>query len=114
MGRVPGPLWSECGSSFSVVRQNVVRVWCYGDMTQRFMTYACGDRAQPVTRELTSRGYDVTNAQRMVPSIQIRVRESTGDKAEVEQVVASLAPDAKLMPEGVPSMNLRGYRDGRP
>lgn len=46
------------------------------------MTYSCGNRTSAVTRELTARGYAVGNSGMAVPSIHIRVREDSGDRAE--------------------------------
>ena len=86
------------------------------DMAQTFLVYGLTDasHAKVITETLTSRGYSVGDANRLVkPSIQIRIRENTGDLAEVEKVIATYDPQATPMPGGTPSMNLAGYRDGR-
>lgn len=85
-------------------------------MTQTLMAFKLSDAAsvKTVTAELSSRGYAVGDANRMVkPAIHIRVREGTGDQAEVEQVVTSLDPNAIPMPPGSPTMILVGYREER-
>lgn len=67
-----------------------------------------------ISEALTSQGYSVGDANRLVkPAIQIRIREDTGDRAEVETIISTYDPQATRMPGGTPSMNLPGYRDGR-
>lgn len=85
-------------------------------MTQMFLVYGLSDasRVKVITEALTSKGYSVGDANRLVkPAIQIRIRENTGDRAEVESVIAAYDPQATPMPGGTPSMSLVGYRDGR-
>lgn len=85
-------------------------------MTQTLIAFKVTDTASAhrITSELTNRGYAVGDANRMVkPAIQIRIREDTGDRAEVELVVASLDPGSSEMPAGTPSVTLKGYRAGR-
>ncbi len=85
-------------------------------MAQTFLVYGITDasRVKVITEALTSKGYSVGDANRLVkPAIQIRIREDTGDQAEVEKVIATYDPQATPMPGGTPSMNLVGYRDGR-
>lgn len=85
-------------------------------MTQTFLTYGLSDasRVKLITEALTMKGYLVGDADRLVrPAIQIRIREDTGYRAEVETVISTYAPHATRMPGGTPSVNLRGYREGR-
>lgn len=80
-----------------------------------FLTFALSDadRIRAVTAELTQRGYAVNDAERMVGNaVQIRVRDDSDDRTEVEQVIASLDPNATRLPDSAPSMTIRGYRDG--
>lgn len=80
-----------------------------------FLTFALSDadRIRAVTAELTQRGYAVNNANRMVGNaVQIRVRDDTDDRTEVEQVIASLDPNATHLPDSAPSMTIREYRNG--
>lgn len=84
-------------------------------MKQTFLVFGLSDAsyAKAVTVDLSNRGYAVGDANRMVkPSLQIRIREDTGDRDEVEQVVASIDPQAVSLPSATPSMNLVGYREG--
>ncbi|MER6970557.1 hypothetical protein ABT304_05840 [Nocardioides sp. NPDC000445] len=85
-------------------------------MTQSFMTFGImpGPRRSALTAALTAAGFRVTDSQRMVPSIQVRVREGTADEAEVKKIVAVHAPDAEPMPPGSPVQHIENYRAGRP
>lgn len=84
-------------------------------MTQKFMGYAVqGERRAALTRAAELAGYKVSDAQRMVPGIMIRVRVGTRDEAEVERLVAENAPGAKPLPGGTPASSIVGYRDGYP
>jgi hypothetical protein len=85
-------------------------------MTQSFMTFGImpGPTRSALIAALTAAGFKVTESQRMVPSIQVRVRERTADEAEVKRIVARYAPDAEDMPPGAPVQHIEGYRDGRP
>lgn len=85
-------------------------------MSQSFMTFGImpGQTRSELIAALTAAGFRVTESQRMVPSIQVRVREGTGDEAEVKRIVARYAPDAEVMPPGAPAWHIEGYRDGRP
>ncbi|WP_406025979.1 hypothetical protein OH802_05845 [Nocardioides sp. NBC_00850] len=85
-------------------------------MSQSFMTFGImpGPTRATLTASLTAAGFKVTNSPRMVPSIQVRVREGTGDEAEVNRLVALHAPNAEVMPPGAPVMHIEGYREGRP
>ena len=81
-----------------------------------FLTFVLSDadRIRAVTSELTQKGYAVNNAKRMVGNaVQVRVRDDTDDRTEVEQVIASLDRNANRLPDGSPSMTIRGYRDGQ-
>lgn len=85
-------------------------------MAQTFLAYGLSDasRVKHINEALISKGYVVGDASRLVkPAFQIRIREDTGDRAEVETVISTYDPQAILMPGGAPSMRLCGYRDGR-
>ena len=99
-----------------MTRNSVAPVWSHWNMAQTFLVYGLSDasRVKLITEALTSRGYSVGDANRLVkPAIQIRIRENTGDRAEVETVIATYDLQATSMPGSTPSMNLLGYRDGR-
>lgn len=60
------------------------------------------------------RGYAVGDARRAVGnSLNIRVRENSGDAAEVSEVVAAVDSGAMRLPAAAPTMTLRGYRADR-
>lgn len=85
-------------------------------MSQSFMTFGImpGPTRATLTASLTAAGFKVTNSPRMVPSIQVRVREGTGDEAEVNRLVALHAPNAEVMPLARQSCTSRAtVRGGR-
>ena len=64
-------------------------------MNQMFLTFALSDadRIRAVAAELTQKGYAVNDAKRTVRNaVQLRVRDNTDDRTEVEQVIARPAP----------------------
>lgn len=85
-------------------------------MTQTFMMYGIepGPTRSALVAALTAAGFRVTNSNRMVPSIQVLVRDGTGDEAEVKKIVARHAPAAEVMPPGAPLYGIENYRAGKP
>lgn len=85
-------------------------------MTQSLMTYGImpGPTRSALAAALTAAGFQVRNSNRMVPSIQVLVREGTGDEAEVKKIVARHAPEADAMPPGAPLYGIENYRAGKP
>lgn len=82
-------------------------------MSQQFEVYVLSDSSkhQQVAQALERRGYAVGDARRNVGnSLNVRVREDTGDAKEVAEVVALLDPGAARLPSASPTMTLRNYR----
>lgn len=83
-------------------------------MSQRFLTYAVSRDAEraAATDALERAGFAVSDARRMVPGIQIRVRDETTDAEVAAGIVAKLAPTATPMPGGAPTTVIPDYRKG--
>lgn len=82
-------------------------------MTQSFMTYAVDDAALPaLVTALESAGYEVTRPTVRALNLKVRIRENTGDEAEVKALVDRHAPNATAGPPTTLTRILVGYRDG--
>lgn len=83
-------------------------------MGQAFMHYYGDDNGMAeFMRRLEAAGYRVGPANRDVGGVHIRIREGTGDEADVAQIAAEVAPDLVRGPDGSPTVTLVGYREGR-
>lgn len=81
---------------------------------QTFLTYWF-DSAQErdlVASRLRAAQFAVSDAKRMGPALNIRIRRETADQSEVERILSEIAPKAEAIPGGTPTVNLVGYREG--
>lgn len=66
-----------------------------------------------LTKRLEAADFLVAPSHRAVGGIHVRVRTETGDEAEVERIVAEVAPGTRRGTSGAPTMDIKGYREGR-
>lgn len=64
-------------------------------------------------RRLEGAGFRTTPSGRMSGGIHVRVRENTGDEAEVRRIVDEVAPGAEYGPAGSPTHDVVDYRKGK-
>lgn len=83
-------------------------------MGQVFMHYYGNDSGMAeFMRRLEAAGYRVGPANRDVGGVHVRVRDDADDESEVEQIAAEVAPGLERGPNGLPTVALVAYREGR-
>lgn len=83
-------------------------------MRQMFMHLIASDsQLSRLTKRLEAAAFLVIPSRRASGGIHVRVRTETGDEAEVERIVAEVAPETKRGPGGAPTTDIKGYRQGR-
>lgn len=81
-------------------------------MNQKILYLMAPDnQLQALASRLKTQGFSVRPGNRTAVGIQVRVREDTGDEAEVEQIAASVAPDMQRGPSAAPAQIIPGYRE---
>jgi hypothetical protein len=80
-------------------------------MSQRFMHLVAKANGSELERRLTAAGFHVAPSGRRVGGIHVRYRTDTNDEAEIERIVAAVAPGTNRGPDGAPTMTIDGYRE---
>lgn len=80
-------------------------------MSQKFMHLIAGPNEPELARRLTAAGFRAAQSGRLAGGIHVRYRTESGDEAEIERIVAAVAPGTRRGPDGAPTMSIDGYRE---
>jgi hypothetical protein len=80
-------------------------------MSQKFMHLMPGPKESELAQRLTAAGLHAAPSGRLAGGIHVRYRTATNDEAEIERIVAAVAPGTSRGPGGAPTVFIEGYRD---
>ena len=80
---------------------------------QGFISYGISDPTvhNAVAGALESAGFVSYPRTGPMRGLNVRILEGTDDRAEVEEIVSRIAPEARRLPDSAPAKYLPGYRE---